>query len=86
MGDFALILVTLPSIQLLGNTLIYQDQYLLQLQRMGVGNCQLMNGGKATGERPSPPQASLTSEPACPRCYVSRRSCPSPQLSYGLRN
>lgn len=73
MGDFALILVTLPSTQILGNTSIYQNQYLLQLQRMGLGNCRLMNGGKAAGERSSTPTPGLAA--VCPE-----GAAPSPQL------
>lgn len=55
MDDFALILVTLLSTEVLGNTSICSNRYLLQLQRMGLGNCRLMNGGKAAGEQSPPP-------------------------------
>lgn len=66
MDDFALILVTSLSTQVLGNTLICLNQYLLQLQRIGLGNCRLVNGSKAARKRrasalPSPTPASLTS-------------------------
>lgn len=66
-GDFALILVTLLSTKVLGNTSICSNQYLLQLQRMGLGNCRLMNGSKAAGEQsPTTTLASPTSVSALP--------------------
>lgn len=67
MGDFALILVTLLSTQVLGNTSICLNQYLLQLQRMGLGNCRLMNGGQAASAAPTlPPPPCLTDLSTCP--------------------
>lgn len=76
MDDFALILVTLLSTEVLGNTSICSDQYLLQLQRMGLGNGRLMNGGKAAGEQsPTTTLASPTSVSALPLQRVTWLRC-----------
>lgn len=72
--DFALILVTLPSTQALGNTLIFLNQYLLRLQRIGLGNCRLMNGSKAAREgRASTPRPG---PPSPPNTHLSTFSAP----------